>query len=99
MRTLLICLCLFSIGWAQGEPDISIDASVKAKSVKFDQVPTVRVTFPGHGQRDTRWTGTRHNLPTPVKPGVTYRNVEAKTSIRSHFKDILSELQSQPHEP
>lgn len=94
MRALWLLLFLCAPVWAQtaGTDDagISIDAKVKAKSVRFDQVPNVRVTFPGHGQRDTRWTAQRKNLPKPLKPGVTYKNVEVTTQIRSKFKNESS---------
>lgn len=81
---------------ADQQPDIEIQATVKARSVKFEQVPNVQVTFPGDAQKDTKWEGSRNNLPRPVKPGVTYRDVSATTSIRSTFREVLNALQTRP---
>lgn len=78
------------------QPDIEIDASVKAKSVRFEQVPNVKVTFPGDSQKDTQWTGSRGKLPRPVKAGVTYKDVSATTHIRSTFRDVLRALEARP---
>jgi hypothetical protein len=68
--------------------DISITAHVRARSVKFDAVPNPTVEFPGQPARDTVWDAVRENLPTPVEPGVTYRNVGIRLKITSVFRDI-----------
>jgi hypothetical protein len=81
---------------ADQQPDIEIHATVKARSVKFEQVPNVQVKFSGDADKDARWEGSRKNLPRPVKPGVTYRNVSATTSIRATFREVLNALQTRP---
>lgn len=68
--------------------DFSITAHVKARSLKFDAVPNVRVEFFGHPERTTIWDAQRENLPTPVQPGVTYRNIGIRLKITSVFRDI-----------
>jgi hypothetical protein len=68
--------------------DISITAHLKARSLKFETVPNPTVEFPGQPARDTVWEAQRENLPTPVEPGVTYRNIGIRLKITSVFRDI-----------
>lgn len=68
--------------------DIAITAHVRARSLKFDAVPNATVVFSGQPDRDTVWEATRENLPTPVQPGVTYRDIGIRLKITSAFKDI-----------
>ena len=68
--------------------DVAITARVKARSLKFDAVPNPSVEFTGQPERDTVWEAERENLPTPVQPGVTYRNIGIRLKITSVFKDI-----------
>ena len=50
-------------------PDVEIAASARAKEVRFDAAPVVRVRFPGTGERDSRQVTTRQNVDSPVEPG------------------------------
>jgi len=68
--------------------DISITAHLKARSLRFETVPNPTVEFPGQPARDTVWEAQRENLPTPVEPGVTYRNIGIRLKITSVFRDI-----------
>lgn len=68
--------------------DISITAHVRAKSLKFETVGNPKVEFFGAPARDTVWEAQRENLPTPVQPGVTYRNIGIRLKITSVFRDI-----------
>jgi hypothetical protein len=68
--------------------DISITAHVRARSLRFETVPNPTVEFPGSPARDTVWEAQRENLPTPVQPGVTYRNIGIQLKITSVFRDI-----------
>jgi hypothetical protein len=68
--------------------DISITARVRARSLKFEAVPDPTVEFSGQPARDTVWEAQRENLPTPVEPGVTYRNIGIRLKITSVFRDI-----------
>lgn len=68
--------------------DISITAHIRARSLKFETVPNPTVEFPGQPARDTVWEAQRENLPTPVEPGVTYRNIGIRLKITSVFRDI-----------
>jgi hypothetical protein len=68
--------------------DIAITANIKAKSLVFEVVPNPTVEFPGTPERNTIWEAKRENLPTPVEPGVTYRDIGIRLKITSVFKDI-----------
>lgn len=68
--------------------DVAIIANVKARSLIFEAVPNPTVEFPGQPARDTVWEAQRENLPTPVQPGVTYRNIGIRLKITSVFRDI-----------
>jgi hypothetical protein len=68
--------------------DIAITADIKAESLVFEAVPNPRVEFPGSHALSTVWEAFRDNLPTPVQPGVTYRNIGIRLKITSVFTDI-----------
>jgi hypothetical protein len=68
--------------------DVSITANVRARSLTFEVVPNPTVEFTGKPARDTVWEAKRENLPTPVQPGVTYRNIGIRLKITSVFSDI-----------
>lgn len=68
--------------------DLSITGSVTARELRFDVVPDPKVEFPGKPERITVWEAERQNLPRPVEPGVTYRNIGIQLKITSVFADI-----------
>ena len=68
--------------------DISITANVTARELRFDVVPEPRVEFTGKPERRTTWEAERQNLPRPLEPGVTYRDIGIQLKITSVFADI-----------
>lgn len=68
--------------------DLAITATVTAKELRFEVVPNPTVEFPGKPKRDTVWDAERQNLPRPVEPGVTYRDIGIRLKIVSRFADI-----------
>ena len=70
------------------EADIAIIADIRADSLLFEAVPNPKVEFPGNQKLKTAWEALRDNLPTPVQPGVTYRNIGIRLKITSAFADI-----------
>lgn len=68
--------------------DLSITANVTARELRFDVVPDAKVEFPGKPERNTVWEAERQNLPRPVQPGVTYRDIGIQLKITSVFADI-----------
>lgn len=68
---------------AQGRrPDLLIVASVSARAVRFETQPEARVRLTGCAALDTVIVTERTNLPDPVQPGVTYRDVRVGIEIR-----------------
>ncbi len=59
-----------------------------ARELRFEVVPNPTVEFPGQPKRETVWQAERQNLPTPVQPGVTYRDIGIRLVITSVFADI-----------
>jgi hypothetical protein len=57
-------------------PDVAMGARVKAKRLRFKQVPETEVKFPGDPETDSASGSERKNLPDEVEPNVTYRDVE-----------------------
>jgi hypothetical protein len=68
--------------------DLEITGSVTASELRFEVVPDPKVEFPGQPERETVWEAERQNLPRPVQPGVTYRNIGVQLRISSVFADI-----------
>jgi hypothetical protein len=66
--------------------DVAIIARVRAKQLRFDKVPEVRVTFRGTGA--TVWKTDRTNLPDEVQPNVTYRDIGILLTITSTLPNI-----------
>jgi hypothetical protein len=68
---------------AQGRrPDLLIVASVSAREVRFETQPDAGVRLTGCAALDTVIVTERTNLPDPVQPGVTYRDVRVGIEIR-----------------
>jgi hypothetical protein len=68
--------------------DLEITANVTASELRFEAVPEPKVEFTGQPERETVWEADRQNLPRPVQPGVTYRNIGIQLRISSVFADI-----------
>jgi hypothetical protein len=68
--------------------DLSITANVTARELRFETVPNPQVEFTGSQERKTEWEAERKNLPRPVQPGVTYRDIGIRLKITSVFADI-----------
>ncbi|MET0751756.1 MAG: hypothetical protein ABWZ66_00150 [Pyrinomonadaceae bacterium] len=82
--------------------DIVITATVRAKELKFEIVPTPTVEFPGTKTRQTVWEADRENLPAQVEPGVVYRDIGIRLRIYSRFSEIqriVLEALDEPNAP
>ena len=62
--------------------DIEIGATVKAKKLRFKQVPETDVKF----SDGSRPRSERKNLPDKVEPGVTYRDVRVAWRAGARIK-------------
>jgi hypothetical protein len=82
--------------------DVVITATVRAKELKFEVVPTPTVNFPGNQPRQTVWEADRTNLPQTVEPGVIYRDIGIRLRIYSRFAEIqriVIEALDEPQQP
>ncbi len=79
-------------GPAPTGPEIELVATVRAKALRFDEVPKVDVVFRGEGKRKTVWKTERVNLPRHPEPGVTYRDVQVRLTISSDVEELTSML-------
>jgi hypothetical protein len=68
--------------------DIVITATIQAKELRFEIVPTPTVEFPGTKEKQTVWEADRENLPPQVQPGVVYRDIGIRLRIYSRFSEI-----------
>lgn len=70
------------------DADLVIKANVRARELRFEEVPNASVAFTGRPRRETVWEAERQNLPRPVRPGETYRDIGIRLRIISVFADI-----------
>lgn len=75
-----------------GGPELELVASVKARTLMFEEVPTVDVLFHGSGPRRTVWRTERRNLPPHPEPGVVYHDVSVRLTITSSLEELSSLL-------
>lgn len=65
--------------------DISITSNVTASELRFQVVPNVKIEFLGTPNRYRGWQTEKQNLPNPIEPGVTYRDIGIRLQINSLF--------------
>ena len=63
------------------KPDIELTANVKARELRFEEVPETEVRFPGRPERESASETDRENLPEEVEPGVIYRDPRVRLRI------------------
>ena len=71
------------------DADIEFTADVKARELRFEEVPETEVRFTTHPERESASGTDRENLPREVEPGVTYRN----PTVRLRIATALAELE------
>jgi hypothetical protein len=79
--------------------DIAFVAEVSAREVRFEVVPINAVTFSTTLGGRRVWTGIRDNLPRPVQPGVTYRDVRARVVIATSLPSVEQALEALDRQP
>jgi hypothetical protein len=75
-------------------PELELVALVRAKAIRFDEVPHIDVKFKGSGKRRTTWRTERVNLPMHPEPGVVYRDVAVRLTVTTTV-DELGDLLAQ----
>lgn len=66
-------------------PDISLDANVKMRELKFEDVPDPEVRFRENTERNSVWGSKRENLPDEVREGVVYRDAGVRLRIATEI--------------
>lgn len=80
------CLAPVTAGdTTRGRPDLLLVASARMDQIRFDSSPRAEVRLLGCAPLDSVRTTERRNLPRPVQPGVTYRDVSVGVEIRSYL--------------
>ncbi len=69
------------VGERPDKPDIELTADVKARELRFEEVPETEVRFPGSPERESASGTDRENLPEEVEPGVTYHDPRVRLRI------------------
>ena len=78
------------------KPDIAIVARVQAAELRFNAPPSTSLQITGCPQIDTSLVVMRTNLPKPVQPGVTYRNVIVDFRLNMKFAELECILAGKP---
>lgn len=71
-----------SVDAPERRPDVLIVATVTAAELRFESEPQARLRVNGCELPDAAYVTERTNLPDPVQPGVTYRDVRVGIEIR-----------------
>ena len=79
-------------------PDVVVSASVQAAELRFETPPRAGARLSGCAAGDTVRVVERRNLPRPVQPGATYRDVYVSVEILGHLdaECLLRELGTPP---
>lgn len=64
------------------QPDVEIGANVKAKKLRFEEIPEVEVRHLGDGATESE----RQNLPSDVLRRTNYRDVAVRWHARSELR-------------
>lgn len=70
------------------EPDVEISASVRAKELRFECKPEVKVGIFGEPAVSGGSTSERENLPDELEPGRTYRDVAVRWRLAARLEDL-----------
>lgn len=88
-----------SLAADSAKPDIAIMARVQAAELRFSAQPNTSLQINGCPQVDTSRVVLRTNLPTPVQPGITYRNVVVDFRLNMKFAELECLLAGKPCSP
>jgi len=68
------------------EPDVEIAASVRAKELRFEYKPEVRIGAYADAPASAEHVTERENLPDEVEPGVTYRDIAVRWRLAARLE-------------
>jgi hypothetical protein len=67
--------------YADWRADVEVDARVAADEVRYLEEPRTRIRVTGTPEPRRHEFTKRENLPAPVEPGQTYRNVRVRRRV------------------
>ena len=67
------------------DPDITVDARVGMRELRFAQVPNPEVNFRGNTGRNSVWASRRTNLPDELEEDVVYRDAGIRLRIATEI--------------
>jgi hypothetical protein len=67
------------------KPDIEFGATIKAKEMRFREVPETKVEFFGNPDHESGHGDRRENLPDEVEPNKTYKDVRVDYRLASRL--------------
>lgn len=71
----------------EGKPDLEMAAAVRAREVRFECIPEVRVVVYADVPTSAEQVSERENLPDQLEPGVTYRDFEVRWRVSARLDD------------
>ncbi len=71
----------------EGKPDLEMAAAVRAREVRFECIPEVRVVAYADMPTSAEQVFERKNLPDQLEPGVTYRDFEVSWRVSARLDD------------
>jgi hypothetical protein len=69
------------------EPDVEMRAAVRAKELRFERKPEVRVRAYADSSASAESVSERDNLPNELEPGVTYRDFAIRWRLAARLDD------------
>jgi hypothetical protein len=69
------------------EPDVEMAASVRAKELRFECKPEVRVRAYADSPASAESVSERENLPDELEPGTTYRDFAIRWHLAARLDD------------
>jgi hypothetical protein len=69
----------------EDEPDVTFTSTVRADEITFSEVPETSVDFPGDTDDRSTSGSDRTNLPNPVRPHVTYHDIQVDYRIEAYL--------------
>ena len=68
-------------------PSIDFTANLRARELRFDEVPETEVRFWGDSKRVSLSGTERKNLPEEARRGMEYRNVSVRFRVATELRD------------
>ena len=78
------------------EPDVEMSAAVRAKELRFECKPTVRISAYSDSPAAAESVSERENVPDELEPGVRYRDFAIRWRLAARLEDPPPDLEDTP---